>query len=196
MTRPIEAVVAEAQQRLESTGRLEVTAYVSAYPEHATELSELLPIMLTLHQEKRWKAAEEASRTFAMSLFAELSAPAQTREATLGDLFTLERAEAGLSLEEQARRSGLPATSLESISRDVTPLAGLDNAGIKQVAARAAAPFAALVKEVRRLTSLLSLDSMQGGAVFTRDKETSTTDELQALRDRVRHAVRKPPEEP
>jgi hypothetical protein len=195
MTRPIETIVAEAQQRLESTGRLDLAAYVTAYPEHAAELQEVLPVILTLHQEKRWKAAEAASLSFAMGLFTELTAPAEARDATVGDLFALERAEAGLTLEEQARRAGLPARALETITGDATPLSSLDNATIKQLAMRAAAPFAALVKEIRRLTSLMSLDSMQAGTVFTRDTETSSAEELQALRDRVRKAVRKPPED-
>lgn len=193
MTRPIEAVVAEAQQRLESTGRLDVAAYCAAYPEHAAELQELLPVILTLHTEKRWAQAEKASHAFALGLFAELSAPHDT--ATVGALFLQERQEAGLSLEEQARRTGLPVKALEELSRDDTPVSSLDNTGIKQVAARAAAPFAALAKEIRRLKSLASLSGMQAGTVFTRDKDTSSEAEQQALRDKVRKATRKPPEE-
>lgn len=193
MTRPIEAVVAEAQQRLEKTGRLDITAFASAYPEHEAELREILPVMLNLHQEKRWRRAESESHAFAVGLFAqvaELPAPP-----TVGNLFERERTEAGLSLEEQARRSGLPAEALEKLSRDGTPVSALDNAAIKQLSARVAAPFAALAKEVRRLLSLESLSGMNAGAVFTRDKETSTDEERQALLDKVREAARKPPEE-
>lgn len=197
MTRPIEAVVAEAQQRLESTGRLDVAAYVSVYPEHADELRELLPVMLTMHREKRWNAAEETSRAFAVGLFAQLSenaAPAGS-SATVGDLFERDRTESGLSVMAQAHRAGIPVKALEQLSRDRTPLTALNNAGIKQLAGQVAAPFAALAKEIRRLLSLESLSGMQGGAVFTRDKETSTEAEQQALLDKVRKAARKPPEE-
>lgn len=193
MTRPIEAVVAEAQQRLETTGRLDVRAYVSAYPEHAAELQELLPVMLTLHQEKRWQAAENSSRAFAVGLFAELAAPA-TSEGTVGALFSQELAESGLSLEEQAARAGLPVKALEAIVKDETPVSALDNAAIKRLADKVAAPFGALAKEVRRIKSLLSLSNLEGGMVFTRDRETSTEEEQQALRDKVRKATRKPPE--
>jgi hypothetical protein len=194
MTRPIEAVVAEAQQRLERTGRLDVAAFASAYPEHEAELKEILPVMLNLHQEKRWVRAEAESRAFAVGLFAQLAA--QNTEATVGGLFQRERAEAGLSLDDQARRSGLPAESLEKLSQDSTPVSALDNAAIKHLAGRVAAPFAALAKEVRRLLSLESLSGTGGaGMVFTRDKETSSADERKALLDKVREAARKPPED-
>lgn len=196
MTRPIEAIVAEAQQRLETTGRLDVAAYAAAYPEHAGELNELLPVVLTLHQEKRWQAAESASRAFAVGLFAQLSAPAEVSTGdTVGALFSQEIAESGISLEEQARRTGLPVQSLKAILQDSTPVAALDNAGIKKLADRVAAPFAALAKEFRRVKSLWSLTNLEGGMVFTRDKETSTADEQKALRDKVRKATRKPPED-
>lgn len=192
MTRPIEAVVAEAQRRLESTGRLDVGAYVEAYPEHAAELQEVLPAMLILHQEKRWHRAEQESKAFAVSLFAELAAPAEA--GTVGDLFAREQADSGLSLEEHARRTGIPTSALKALTQDQTPINDLDNAGIKQLAARVAAPFAAVLKEFRRMISLDSLSGMQAGTVFTRDKETSSDEEQQALRDKVRKAARKPPE--
>lgn len=193
MTRPIEAVVAEAQRRLETIGRLDIAAFASAYPEHANELLEILPIMLTLHEEKRWRLAEERSRTFALGLFAQLTE--QPAGETVGNLFTRERAEAGLSLEEQAHLSGLPVQALEQLSHDQTPVTGLDNAAIKQLAGRAGAPFTALIKEVRRLVSLENL-SMSGQAVFTREKETSTEAERAELLKKVREAARKkPPEE-
>jgi hypothetical protein len=197
MTRPIEAVVAEAQQRLEKTGRLDVSAYIAAYPEHAADLQEVLPVMLTLHDEKRWAAAEEATNAYALGLFTRLTAR-ETEQATetVGALFRQERQETGLSLEEQSRLTGLPIKALEQLSRDATPLSALDNPAIKQLAARVAAPFAALAKQVRRLKSLATLSGLEGGLVFTRDRETSTAEEQQALRDKVRKATRKPPEEP
>ncbi|MFZ5814909.1 MAG: helix-turn-helix domain-containing protein [Bacillota bacterium] len=193
MTRPIEAVVAEAQRRLEATGRLDIAAFASAYPEHADELRELLPVMLTLHEEKRWQQAEERSRAFAVSLFAQVAE--QPARETVGELFTREREEAGLSLEEQARRTGLPVQALEQLSRDQTPVTGLDNPTIKQLAGRVGASFASLVKEVRRLLSLEGL-STSGQAVFTRDREASTDEEREELLRKVREAARtKPPEE-
>lgn len=190
MSRPIEAVVAEAQERLERSGQLDLSAFLRDYPEHEAELKEILPTMLTLHHERRWQRAEAESQTFAVGLFAEL----QEQPATLGNLFARERTVAGLTLEEQARRSGLPATSLEALSEDRTPIEALDNATIKGLSARVAAPFAALVKEVRRLLSVESLTGMTPGAVFTRHGETSTAEEQQELLDQVRQAARKPPE--
>lgn len=200
MTRPIEAVVAEAQRRLERSGRLDVTAFASAYPEYADELNEVLPVMLTLHQERRWQRAEAESRSFAVGLFSQLSAPSSPQTAspatdTLGGLFHRDRTEAGISLEEQARRTGLPSAALDALAQDRTPVTGLDNAQLKQIAARVAAPFAALVKEVRRLASLESLARQQSAMLFTRDKETSTAEEQRALLEKVREAARKPPEE-
>lgn len=195
MTRPIEAVVAEAQQRLETTGRLDIAAFASAYPEHAAELREILPVMLTLHEEKRWQQAEERSRSFAMGLFAHLADQQAPAEETLGALFTRERQEGGLSLEEHARRSGLPVQALEQLSQDATPVTGLYNAAIKQLAGRVGASFASLIKEVRRLVSLEHL-SMSGQMVFTREKESSTEAEREELLKKVREAARKrPPEE-
>lgn len=194
MTRPIEAVVGEAQRRLETTGRLDIAAFASAYPEHADELREILPVMLTLHEEKRWQQAEERSRTFALGLFAQVAAePAQE---TVGALFTREREEAGFSLEEQAQRSGLPVQALQELSQDQTPVTGLDNTGIKQLSSRVGAPFASLLKEVRRLFSLENLSMSSGQAVFTRDKETSTDTEREELLKKVREAARsRPPED-
>ncbi len=191
MSRPIEAVVAEAQRRLETTGRLDIAAFASAYPEHATELQEILPVMLTLHEEKRWQQAEERSRAFAVGLFAQL-AEQQPAQETVGALFARERSEAGLSLEEQARRTGLPVQALEQLSRDETPVTSLDNGTIKQMAGQVAAPFAALAREVRRLLSLENL-GMSGQAVFTRDRETSTDAEREELLKKVREAARKRP---
>lgn len=188
MTRPIEAVVAEAQRRLETTGRLDIAAFASAYPEHATELREVLPTLLTLHEERRWRQAEERSRTFAHGLFASLVQ--QPAADTVGALLARERQEAGLSLEEQARRAGLPVAALEQLTNDTTPVTGLDNASIKRLAERATAPFAALAKELRRLTSLANLNS-SGQAVFTRDKETSSATEREELLRKVREAGRK-----
>lgn len=199
MTRPIEAVLAEAQRRLESTGRLDTAAFVAAYPEHADELAELLPVMLRIQQEKRWQQAELQSRTFAVSLFSQLTeqgAAVPAEASTLGSLFLRERQEAGLSLEEQSHRSGLPVSTLEQLTRDETPLSRLDNTAIKQVANKLSAPFSALIKEVRRLTSLDSLSGgNDGGLIFTRDSQTSTDEERKALLDKVREAARKPPKQ-
>lgn len=193
MTRPIEAIVAEAQQRLASTGRLDVSAYIAAYPEHAAELRELLPVILTVHQEKRWQKAEAASRSYALDLFRDLSAQAATP--TVGEAFGLDRLEFNLTLEEQARRSGLPVKALVELESNTTPISALDNASIKSLAERISAPFGTLLKEIKRHKSLLSVTMPSGGVVFTRDKETSSIEEQQALRDKVRKSTRVPPEE-
>jgi len=190
MSRPIEVVVSEAQRRLETTGRLDIAAFASAYPEHANELQEILPAMLTLHEEKRWRQAEARSRTFALSLFSQLAE--QPAQETVGALFAREREETGLTLEDQARRTGLPVKALEQLTQDETPVTSLDNASMKQLAGRVAAPFAALAREIRRLLSLENL-SMSGQAVFTRDKETSTEAEREELLKKVREAARKKP---
>ncbi|HWI53671.1 MAG TPA: hypothetical protein VNT01_16160 [Symbiobacteriaceae bacterium] len=196
MTRPIEAIVAEAQQRLANTGRLDVAAYLSAYPEHAAELQEVLPVMLTVHQEKRWQAAETASRTYALGLFADLVKPASQESAiTVGELFGRERQEFQLTIEEQARRSGLPVKALVELEQNATPVSALDNASIKSLADRIAAPFGTLLKEIKRHKSLFSVTMQSGGVVFTREKETSSVEEQQALRDKVRKSTRIPPEE-
>ena len=193
MNRPIEAVVAEAQQKLEATGRLDVAAFASAYPEHAEELREILPVMLTLHEERRWQQAERRSRAFAMGLFAQLAD--QPARETVGALFARERTQTGLSLEEQARRSGLPVEALEQLSAEQTPVTNLDNATIKQMAGRVGASFAALLNEVRRLVSLENL-STSGQVVFTRDREASTDQEREELLKKVHDAARKKPPEP
>lgn len=189
MTRPVESVVAEALQRLESTGRLDVEAYLMAYPEHADELRELLPTMLTLRQEQRWERAEAQARQFAVDLFDQLAPRAET----LGSLLTRERTEGGLTLAEQARRSGLPSEALERLSSDATPLSALDNLTVKSLAARVSAPFASLLKEVRRLISLSQLG--EGQAVFTRDRELTSAEEQEELIKKVKDSARKPPEE-
>ena len=198
MTRPIEAVVAEALKRLETSGRLDVSAYAAAYPEHAEELQELLPTLLELHHEKRWQKAEAESKAFALSLFAELTpqAAAAPAEGSLGDLLARERAEVGLSLAEQARRAGLSPQALEQLARETAPVDSLDNTAIKQLATKVAAPFANLAREVRRLLSLEALSGARGQAVFTRDKETSTQSEKEALMDKVREAARRPQKPP
>lgn len=194
MTRPIEAVVAEAQERLQRDGRLDVKAFAAAHPEYRTELEELLPVMLQLEQERRWRRAEAQSRSFAHGLFRQL-APA-ARPTSVGELFRREQAEAGLTPEEQARRSGLPVDAIRRLSQEETPVEQLDNAAIRQLASRVAAPFTALLKEIRRLTSLDALTRSSGpAAVFTRDRETSSDAEREALRKRVQEAARRPPEE-
>lgn len=193
MVRPIEAVLAEAQQRLANSGRLDIASYLSAYPEHAAELQELLPAMLTLHQEKRWQAAEAKSREYAVDLFSTLyEAP---KEATVGLLFRQERDEFNLTIEEQARRTGIPATALSELEKNTTPIEQLDNNGIKALAKTVAAPFNALLKEIKRHKSLISITMGSSSVVFTRDKETSSIEEQQALRDKVRQSTRIPPEE-
>jgi transcriptional regulator with XRE-family HTH domain len=193
MTRPIETVVAEAQQRLETSGRLDIATYLSAYPEHAVELQELLPVVLSVHKEKRWQQAEVASQQFAQSLFAHLTDQPDT--ATVGGLFQHERAVAGLTLEEQALRSGLPVQALERLAQDRTPQSA-SNATLKELATKLTAPFGALAKEVKRLLSVEALTQRgSGGAIFTRNSETSTSEEQQALLEQVRNAARKPPEE-
>lgn len=189
MTRPVEAVVAEALQRLESTGRLDIDAYLMAYPEHSDELKELLPTMLTLHQEQRWERAEAQSLQFAMGLFGQLAPGAET----LGSLLTRERTEGGLTLGEQASRSGLPPEALEQLSADATPLTALDNLTVKALAARVSAPFASLLKEVRRLVSLSQLG--QGQAVFTRDRELTSAEEQDELIKKVKESAQRPPKE-
>jgi len=193
MTRPIETVLADALRRLETTGRVDVAAYTAAYPEHRAELQELLPVMVTLHEERRWQQAEERLNSFASGLFSHLSAqtyvPAEPTS-TLGSLFIRHRTEIGLTLEEQAQESGLPPNVLEALSQDSTPVEKLDNLAIKQIATRVAAPFASLVKEIRRL---LALNLVQdGGAIFTRSSDASTAAEEKALYDKVRPKTKKP----
>lgn len=194
MTRPIETVLADALRRLETTGRVDVAAYTAAYPEHQVELQELLPIMVTLHQERRWQQAEQRLNTYASGLFPQLAAQQYTTAAapvsTLGSLFVRHREEFGLTLEEQALQSGLAPQTLEALSQDPTRVEQLDNLAIKQVAARVAAPFASLVKEIRRLLALNALQD--GGAVFTRSHDTSTAAEEKALYDKVRAKTKKP----
>jgi len=193
MTRPIEAVLADALHRLETTGRIDVAAYTAAYPEHQGELEQLLPVMVSLHQERRWQQAEDRLNTFASELFAQLTAQESSVAApasTLGSLFVRHRAEFGLTLEEQAREIGLAPQALEALSQDPTGVDKLDNLTIKQVAARVAAPFTNLVKGIRRL---LALDALQeGGAVFTRSSDVSTPAEEKALYDKVRAKVKRP----
>jgi hypothetical protein len=104
MTRPIEAVVAEAEQRLERTGRLDIAAFASAYPEHETELRELLPVMLNLHQEKRWRKAATESQAFAVALFPQLVE--QPATGTVASLFERERTEAGAGRHAGLRPGG------------------------------------------------------------------------------------------
>lgn len=191
MTRPIEAVIADAQRRLERSGRLDVADYTVAYPEHAAELEGILPVMLTLYREKRWLKVEADSRTSAVGLFATLrSQPADTGE-TVGSILVKNRQEVGLSLEEQAHHLRLPVAALEQLSIDQTPLKGLDNNTIRNLAARVSASFATLATELRRLVSVQTLSR---GPLFTRDRESSSSEEEQALRDKVREAAKRPPE--
>lgn len=197
MTRPIEAIIAEALQRLETSGQLDVSALVAAYPEHAEELRELLPAMLDIHTEKRWQQAAAESRAYAVSLFDQLSPAPAAAVPTLGTLLVHEREQAGLTVAEQSRRAGLPPSAIEQLSTDQTPVVALDNATIKQLAVKVAAPFTALVREVRRLLTLEALTGASPQAVLTRDKETSSETEKQVLMEKVREAAaRKPPGPP
>jgi len=192
MTRPIETVLAEALNRLETTGRIDVATYAAAYPEHRNELQELLQVMVTVHQERRWQQAESRLNDFASGLFPQLPGPssANAPASTLGGLFVRHRSEVGLSLEEQARESGLAPESLQALSQDSTPIDGLDNLAIKQVATRVAAPFTSLVKEIRRLLALNYLG--QSGPVFTRSNKVSSVAEEKALYDKVLKKAKKP----
>jgi len=193
MTSPIETVLADALRRLEATGRIDVAAYTAAYPELQLELQELLPVMVNLHHERRWQQAEDRLNNFASGLFPQLAAQKCTvaeTTSTLGSLFVRHRAEFGLTLEEQARESGLDPQALEALSQDPTGVDNLDNLAIKRVAARVAAPFTSLVKEIRRLLALSALQD--GGAIFTRSGEVSSAAEEKALYDKVRSKIRKP----
>lgn len=197
MTMPIEAVMAKAQQQLQRTGQLDIDSFAAAYPAHAEELRTVLPVMVTLHWEKQWQQVEEASRSFALNLFEQLCPQQQKAPAashTLGGLFALERAERDLSLEDQARSSGLPVETLERIRNDSTPISKLDNATIKQISHQIAAPFSALLKEIRRLLSVQSLGQSDAGMVFTRDRDLSSQRERKALLEKVRGKDRKPSE--
>jgi hypothetical protein len=191
MTRPIEAVIADAQRWLERSGRLNVADFTAAYPDYAAELEEILPVMLTLHRERRWQKVEAESRASAIGLFAVLRSQPEGAGETVGSLLVKSREEVGLSLEEQAHHLRLPVGALEQLSLDQTPLKGLDNSTIRNLAARFSASFATLAMELRRLASVQSLS---GGPLFTRDRETSSSEEEQALRDKVREAARRSPE--
>jgi hypothetical protein len=197
MTKPIERVLAEAEERLRLTGQLDREAILSAYPEHESELPALLETMELLHQEKAWLQAESRSRAHALSLFQALTSPATEAAQpgapeTVADLFAQDRAESGLNLAQQANRSGLPEEALRRLAEAQTPLEALkSNAAIKALAEQVRAPFAALAKEVRRLLSIQSLTSGQAGAVFTRHAEASSEEEHQALLEKVRREARR-----
>lgn len=196
MTRPIEAIIAEALQRLETSGHLDVSAFAAAHPEHAGELRELLPAMLDIHTERRWQEVAAASRAYAVSLFGQLSPPPTTALQTLGTLLAHEREQSGLTVAEQSRRAGLTPSVIEQLSTDQTPVGALDNAAIKQLSVKVAAPFAALVREVRRLLTLEALSGASPQAVLTRDKETSSDTEKQLLMKKVREAASRKPQTP
>lgn len=190
MTQSLEQILAEAEAELRRTGGLNRDALLSAHPQEATELAPLLETMLLLLEERAWQRAESRSRSVAQSLFATLSAPAES--ATVGALFAQDRSEAGLSVAEQASRSGLPEEALRRLDQVQTPLETLQsNAAIKSLAEQVKAPFAALAKEIRRLLSIQSLTGGAPGAVFTRNAETSSSEEHEALLEKIRQEARR-----
>lgn len=191
MTQSLEQILAEAEAELRRTGGLNRDALLSAHPQEATELAPLLETMLLLHEEKAWQRVESRSRSAAHALFASLSAPAPDA-ATVGALFAQDRSEAGLSVAEQANRSGLPEEALRRLDQVQTPLDSLQsNAAIKSLAEQVKAPFAALAKEIRRLLSIQSLTGGAPGAVFTRNAETSSSEEHEALLEKIRQEARR-----
>jgi len=196
MTRTIETILSEALQRLETSGRLDVATFAAAYPEHAAELGELLPVMLELHTEQRWEKADSESRAFAVGLFGQLVQVPAAAPQTLGTLLTHERERTGLTVEEQARLAGLPADAIQQLAADPTPVSALDNVTIKQLAVKVAAPFTLLLKEIRRLVHVQQLSGASAQAVFTRDKDTSTETEKQLLMEKVREAATRTTRDP
>ena len=182
MSRPIEEVVAEAQVRLERAGTLDIEAYVRLYPEHATELRALLETMQVVHREKQWQVIEQKTGAFASNLFAQLGATSPT----VGELFSRASAE-GIA-------PSLPPTAVEALSKDQTPVDRLDNSAIKELAGKIAVRVDHLLKEVKRLRSLERLWSASAAPIMTRHKEESSQEEQQALLDKVKQHVRKPPE--
>lgn len=190
MTQSLEQILAEAEAELRRTGGLNRGALLSAHPQEATELAPLLETMLLLHEERAWQRVESRSRSAAHALFATLTAPADS--ATVGALFAQDRSEAGLSVAEQASRSGLPEEALHRLDQVETPLDSLQsNAAIKSLAEQVKAPFAALAKEIRRLLSIQSLSGGAPGAVFTRNAETSSSEEHEALLEKIRQEARR-----
>lgn len=188
MTQSLEQILAEAEAELRRTGRLNREALLAAHPAEAAELDPLLQSMLLLHEEATWQRVERRSQATAKSLFAALSAPAEPN--TVGALFAQDRAESGLSVAEQASRAGLPEEALRHLAEAQTPLEALQsNAAIKSLAEQVRAPFAALAKEVRRLLSIQSLGGT--GAVFTRNAETSSSEEHEALLEKIRQEARR-----
>jgi hypothetical protein len=192
MTQSLEQILAQAEAELRRTGTLNRQALLSAHPAEAAELAPLLETMLLLHEEKTWQRVERRSRSAAQSLFAALTAPA-SEVATVGALFAQDRSESGLSVAEQASRSGLPEEALRRLDQVQTPLEALQsNTAIKALAEQVKAPFAALAKEIRRLLSIQSLSSgAPGSAVFTRNAETSSSEEQQALLEKIRQEARR-----
>lgn len=190
MTQSLEQILASAESELRRTGHLNREALLAAHPAYAVELAPLLETMDLLHEERAWQRTETRSRSGALSLFATLAAPAES--ATVGALFAQDRAEAGLSVAEQASRSGLPEEALRRLDQAETPLEALQsNAAIKTLADQVKAPFAALAKEIRRLLSIQLLSGGSAGAVFTRNADTSTDEEHQALLAKIRQEARR-----
>lgn len=181
----IEAVLAEAQARLMAG---EAPAQVAAaYPEHAAELAALLGTAAQLQALGR-SAARARSRQAAGIAYSRAF-----NAATVAELVRRERAESGLTPAEQARRSSISLESLSALEQEATPVAALDPAGIKRLAERVRAPFAALAKELKRLASLEALQGLGGAApVFTRGPASAGA-ERQQLLDLVRQARRARP---
>lgn len=185
MALPIEKLVTEAQARLEEAGAIDMEAWVRRYPEHAGELRPLLQTMLQLHKEKQWIAAEERSRAFASDLFLEVfpSTSGASADATVGHLFR--------RVSEEGLATRLPREAVEKLSLDTTPVEQLDNPTLKQIATRIAIRFDELLKEVKRLRGLERLWSSGTAPVMTRHKEQSSTEEHQALIEKVKRHSRK-----
>jgi hypothetical protein len=197
MSRPIEAVVADAQERLERFGKLNIEAYTTAYPEYVDELQRVLTTMVAVYQERSIKRLADETFAFAVGLFT-LPA-AETDESpiagTVGALVTEELDRTGHSVETYAEEKGLTLDAVRAMKEDRTPVADVAASGsvIKQLAQRWAAPFSTILVELRRL---IAMDTARGGTsqlLFTRDRETSTTEEHEALMRRVFEATSKPP---
>lgn len=185
MSRTIDAIIEEAQKRLETSGRLDVSAYAEAYPQYAEELRRLLPVLLQVDEERRWLEMEERANQFAMKLFAMPVADEVQDEGTVAALFRWEQSETGMTPEVHARKCGLSTAVVSELLRDPTPVSELTPGRIKQLATKLSAPFDALAREIGRLKALFALPSTSAGMVFTRAREASTASEQEELIKRV-----------
>lgn len=182
-----ERVLAEARELLRAGES--VAAIVARFPAHADELAQLLPAAAALQSLGR-TAARERAREGAMAAYTKAFAPAAA-PATIAQLLRHDRTESGLTVDQQAQRMGLSAGALQALEAEATPVAELDPMGIKRLAEKVRAPFAALVKEVRRLTSLAALQNLGSAApVFTRGPQSGDSErqELLAIVRRARQA--------